>query len=458
MKEKDLSISRNESRLGSDPMFPLILRMALPSVAAQLINLLYSIVDRIFIGHIEGIGTNALAGVGVTGSVIILITAFSAIVGMGGAPLAAIALGRGDREHASYIMGNGFAMLIAFAVLLSSVTYTFMEPILTFTGASINTIGYASEYLSIYLLGTLFVMISMGLNSFITVQGRPGIAMWSVVIGAIVNILLDYIFIFIFDMGVKGAAYATVISQACSAAWVLGFLTSKRASLVLDVRHMKFQSKTVLPIIALGLSPFVMSSTEALVGFVLNGSLKAYGDIHISSMAVIQSALLVASIPLTGFAQGFTPIVSYNYGAGNGARIKECFKISFLIMSIFNFVLILSMILFPHLVASVFTSDEVLIEMVESVLPIFFLGMTLFGMQRACQSMFIALSQAKISIFIALLRKIILLIPLALILPIKLGCMGIYWAEAISDATAAICCITIFSIVFPRILSNLDQK
>ncbi|MFI3290118.1 MAG: MATE family efflux transporter [Rikenellaceae bacterium] len=444
-------MSRNRAQLGSDPMLPLIFKMSLPSVAAQLINLLYSIVDRIFIGHIEGIGTDALAGVGVTGSVIILITAFSAIVGMGGAPLAAIALGGGDHQKASNILGNGVSMLILFSVALSIITYLFMEPILLFTGASTATLGYATDYLSVYLWGTLFVLIAVGLNSFIAVQGRPGIAMWSVVIGAVVNIILDYIFIFECQMGVRGAAYATVISQGCSAAFTICFLTSKVATLSIKLSSMRPRSGILLPILALGVSPFVMSSTEALVGFVLNGSLKHYGDIHISSMAVIQSALLIASIPLTGFAQGFTPIVSYNYGAKNHDRVRECFRYSLLIMGLFNFVLILSMILFPRLIASLFTNDEELIDMVQKSLPVFFLGMTLFGMQRTCQSMFIALGQAKISIFIALLRKIILLIPLALILPIKMGVMGIYWAEAISDGTAAICCMVIFAIAFPRI-------
>ncbi|MFI3268167.1 MAG: MATE family efflux transporter [Rikenellaceae bacterium] len=451
-------MQNRESRLGTELMLPLLLRMALPSVAAQLINLLYSIIDRIFIGHIDGIGTNALAGVGVTGSVIILITAFSAIVGMGGAPLAAIALGRGNRDEAGYIMGNGFSMLVVFSVMLSLLTYLFMEPILLFTGASEATLGYATDYLSIYLFGTLFVLISVGLNSFITVQGRPGIAMWSVIIGAIINIVLDYVFIFNLNLGVKGAAYATVISQGCSAVWVIYFLTSKKASLPLKKVFMRFRTKVVLSILALGMSPFVMASTEALVGFVLNGSLKHYGDIHISTMAVIQSALLMTSIPLTGFAQGFTPIASYNYGAGNTGRVKQCFKISLMIMGAFNFLLILSMILFPRVVASIFTNDIELIDMVQRTLPIFLLGMTLFGLQRTCQSMFIALGQAKISIFIAVLRKLILLIPLALILPAKMGVMGIYWAEAISDATAAICCFTIFMIVFPKIMARREAE
>ena len=265
--------NKYEERLGTERMLPLVFKMALPAVAAQFVNLLYSIVDRIYIGHIPGIGTDALAGVGVTTSLIILISSFSAIVGGGGAPLAAIALGQGDRVRAGKILGNGFVLLILFTLLTSVIAYTFMEPILLFTGASENTLEYAVDYLSIYLLGTIFVEISTGLNSFINAQGRPAIAMFSVLIGALLNIILDPIFIFWFDMGVKGAALATVLSQACSAVWVVSFLFSRRASLPLEKRYMGLDRKIILSILALGVSPFIMASTESLVGFVLNLSL-----------------------------------------------------------------------------------------------------------------------------------------------------------------------------------------
>ncbi|MGN0081695.1 MAG: MATE family efflux transporter, partial [Bacteroides fragilis] len=260
-----------EERLGTDRMLPLVFRMALPAVIAQIVNLLYNIVDRIYIGHIPGIGTQALAGIGVAGSLIILISAFSAIVAGGGAPLAAIALGQGNRTHAGKILGNGFVLLLFFTLLTSGLSYLFMEPILLFTGASEQTLGYATAYLSIYLIGTLFVEVSVGLNTFINTQGRPGIAMLSIVIGALLNILLDPLFIFVFDWGVKGAALATIISQACSAGWVLFFLTSRRASLRLEPRYMRLDRKVVGAILALGASPFIMASTESLVGFVLNG-------------------------------------------------------------------------------------------------------------------------------------------------------------------------------------------
>ncbi len=419
-----------EERLGTDRMLPLIFRMALPAIVAQMVNLLYNIVDRIYIGHIPGIGTPALAGIGVAGSIIILISAFSSIVA-------------------------GFILLLIFTVLTSTLAYIFMKPILLFTGASEQTLGYATDYLSIYLIGTLFVEISVGLNTFINTQGRPGIAMWSVMIGAFLNIMLDPLFIFGFNMGVKGAALATIISQAGSAIWVLSFLTSSRASLRLEKQYMKPDRKVIGATLALGISPFIMASTESLVGFVLNGMLKTFGDIYVSALTVMQSSMLFVSVPLTGFALGFVPIVSYNYGHGNKERVKECFRIVVTFMFLFNFVLMLLMILFPSVIASAFTSDEELIQTVKQVMPVFLAGMTIFGLQRACQNMFVALGQAKISIFIALLRKVILLVPLALIFPHFMGMIGVYAAEGISDAAAAICCTIIFFIQFPKILNRI---
>ena len=450
--------NRYEERLGTDRILPLVFKMALPAVAAQLVNLLYNIVDRIYIGHIPHIGTDALAGIGVTGAIIILISSFSAIVGAGGSPLAAIALGQGDRVRAGRILGNGFVLLLIFTVLTSGLTYLFMEPILRFTGASDHTIGYAMDYLSIYLLGTLFVEVSVGLNPFINTQGRPTIAMYSVLIGALLNIILDPLFIFTFQMGVKGAALATILSQACSAIWVLSFLTSSRASLRLERKYMKLNWNVILSILALGVSPFIMASTESLVGFVLNGSLKYFGDIYVSALAIMQSAMLIVSVPLTGFAQGFVPIVSYNYGHLNKERVKSCFKIVLIFMFSFNLILILAMILFPEILATAFTNDPQLIVVVEQFMPIFLAGMTIFGLQRACQNMFVALGQAKVSVFIALLRKVFLLIPLALILPHFMGVTGVFAAEAFSDATAAICCTLIFSLQFPKILKRMKEN
>ena len=441
-----------EERLGRDPVLPLILKMAMPAVAAQFINLLYNIVDRIYIGHIDLIGTDALAGVGVTSSIILLITAFSSIVGAGGAPLAAIALGRDDRRRAGAILGNGFVLLLIFTVFITSLTYFYMDEILIFSGASSRTVSYASDYLSIYMIGTLFVLIATGLNTFISCQGRPAVAMWSVVIGAALNIVLDPLFIFVLDWGVRGAAAATVISQAVSAVWILHFLLSDEATLKLEKKALVIDFKVTLSIVGLCMSHFVMASTESLVALVLNSNLKEFGDIYVSALAVMMTAVQFVSVPMVGFAQGFVPVISYNYGRGKDDRVRQGCRISVLFMFLFNFMIILLMVLFPKIVASIFSNDRALIQTVGKHMPLFLAGMTIFGLQRAFQNIFVALGQAKISIFIALLRKVILLVPLAILLPEFMGVKGIFAAEAISDATAAICCTLLFCYFFPRIL------
>lgn len=446
---------RSDEKLGSERMLPLVFKMALPSVAAQLVNLLYSIVDKIYIGHIEGIGDKALAGVGITTSVILFISAFASLVGGGGSPLAAIALGRGDRVEAKRIMNNGFTMLLFFALICTAVPYIIMEPALRLAGAEADTLPYATDYLSVYLIGTVFVLISTGLNTFINCQGRPGVAMLSVVIGAVLNTVLDPIFIFGFGLGVKGAAIATVISQAVSAAWVLSFLFSKRADLRLDFKAMTPHLATIGKIAALGISPFVMASTESLVGFALNGQLRTYGDtLHVAALAVMQSAMQIVSIPLAGFGQGIIPIMSYNYGHGKPDRVKECFKITLSVMFSVNLVGILFMILFPGTVGRTFTDAAGVVDIVKQYMPIFLAGMSIFGLQRTCQNTFVALGQAKVSLFIALLRKVILLVPLAYILPAFMGVTGVYTAEAVADATAAILCTVIFILTFAKILQK----
>ena len=446
---------RSDERLGTEKMLPLIFKMALPAVAAQLVNLLYGVIDRIYIGHIEGVGGEALAGVGITTSVLILVAAFAQLVGVGGSPLAAIQLGKGNREQAGRILNNGFVMLLFFALVCSTVPFLWMDEILRLAGAEADTLPYARDYLSIYLLGTVFVMIATGLNMFINCQGRPGVAMLSVVIGAVLNTALDPLFIFGFDLGVKGAAIATVISQAVSAAWVLGFLFSKKAQLRLELRYMRPSLSVIGAISALGISPFVMASTESLVGFTLNGQLRTYGStVHVAALAVMQSAMQIVSIPLSGFSQGVIPVLSYNYGHGKPDRVKECFRISLAVVFTFNLVGMLFMILCPRLIGATFTDDADVIGIVRQYMPLFLAGMTIFGLQRTCQNTFVALGQAKISLFIALLRKVILLVPLAYILPLAMGVTGVYAAEAIADATAAIICTAIFAVVFGKILSK----
>lgn len=445
-----------EQRLGTDKMLPLVFKMALPTVAAQFVNLLYNIVDRIFIGHIPNVGTDALAGVGITNSIIILISGFANFVGAGAAPLASIALEKGDRKRAGKMLGNGFSMLIFFTCLTASGVYIFMEPFLRAIGASNNTLVYAESYLSVYLIGTFFVEITIGLMPFINVQGRPAVAMATVIAGAVLNIALDPLFIFVFNMGVKGAALATVISQFVSAAMILWFLFSKNASLKIEPKYMRPDLKIIGAILALGVSPFVMAITESFIGFVLNAGLSKFGDIYVSALTVMQSAMQFVSVPLSGFGQGVVPILSYNYGHKNISRVKSCAKIMISVMFSVNLVLTLLTMIFSKPVASLFTDNPGLIAVVGKLMPVFLAGMTIFGLQRACQNTFVSLGQAKISLFIALLRKVFLLIPLALIFPLFMGVIGIYTAEAAADAAAATICTAIFIVKFPKILKKRE--
>lgn len=458
MKTKNQSKEQTsmQEQFGTAPMFPLIMKMALPAVAAQLVNLLYSIVDRIFVGRIPGEGTLALAGVGIVNTPIILITAFAMLSGGGAAPLASIALGKKDGERAQRILGNCFFLLVVFAICLAAIGYLFMRPILYAVGASEDTIGFALSYFSIYLAGTFFVMVNTGLSSFLNVQGKPVRAMVSVLVGAALNIGLDPVFMFGLGMGVAGAALATVLSQAVSAFLILSYLLSDRAALRIRRRDLRPDREILKSIFALGVSPFVMSSTESLVGFVLNSGLRSFGDIYVSALTIMQTAMQIVSIPLQGFTQGSNPVISYNYGRNDADRVKKGAKAVFGVMFIWNLALTLFFILCPGPVASLFTGDPALISCVEQVMPVFLLGMTIFGAQRASQNMFVSMNQPKVSLFIALLRKVILLVPLALILPKFFGVMGIFAAEAIADGTAAICCILIFAVRFPKILSAMS--
>lgn len=442
-----------EDRLGSAPTGRLIFSMALPAVIAQVVNLLYNIVDRIYIGHIRGIGTDALAGVGICSTLIILITAFAMFAGGGGAPLASMALGKGNREEAERLLGNGVTLDIIFSVCLMTFIGIFMRPILIKTGGSENTIGYAISYMSVYLAGTFFVMISTGITMFINAQGQAGRAMFSTLLGAACNIALDPVFIFVFGLGVRGAAIATVLSQAASAIYVLRFLTSEKATLRLRISAMRPDGKTIRKMMALGVSPFIMASTESVIGFVLNGSLVVYGDIYVSALAVLQSCMQFIGVPLSGFSQGCSPVIAYNFGARKNDRVKEAVRISAVVNLGYSVALVSLMVLFPGAWARIFTKDAGLIEVVKTTMPVFICGMSIFGLQRAFQNTFVALGEAKISMFIAFLRKIFLLVPLALILPRFWGVMGIFRAEAIADITAASCCCLIFAIRFPRILT-----
>lgn len=428
-----------DEKLGTEPLGKLIISMALPSVAAQLVNVIYNMVDRIYIGHIPGAGAQALTGLGISLPVILLIQAFSSLAGMGGAPQASIQLGRGDRDRAEKILGNSVAMLAAFAVVLTAGFYLFKTPLLYLFGASDATIIYAQDYLNIYLAGTVFVMAYQGLNMYISCQGHARTAMVSVLIGAVLNIGLDPLFIFGLGMGIQGAALATIISQGVSAVWVVSFLLSKRTGLHIRRKNIRPDGKIIGAIAALGISPFVMQSTESLINIVLNSSLRNYGgDLYVGALTIMQSVLQLIVIPVQGFSQGVQPIISYNFGAGKIARVKKTFQTSLSAIWACGFVFTGIVMLFPGFFSGLFTSDAQLLRLTEAKMPLFLAGLLIFGIQMTCQSTFMGLGRAKISLFIALWRKVILLIPLALILPRFMGVDGVYWAEPLADGISAV--------------------
>lgn len=447
--------TKSDNKLGTEKIGKLVFSLALPAVIAQMVNVLYNIVDRMYIGHIPKIGSTALTGLGVCFPILMLISAFSAFVGSGGAPLASIQLGKGNKKEAEKILGNGVTMLLAFSLILTFGFMIFKEPLLYAFGASDKTFTYANQYLTIYLLGTIFVQAAIGLNTFITCQGQAKVAMFSVLIGAIINIVLDPIFIFVFDLGVRGAALATIISQGCSAIWVVAFLVSKRSSLRIKLSNLKPNWKIIGAIAALGVSPFIMQATESLINIVFNSGLKHYGgDVYVGSMTILQSVMQLFVLPTQGITMGTQPIISYNYGAKNHQRIKDAFKYTLIVTVIITIMATISVALFPQVFARMFTSDQELIALVVKVLPIFMAGIWIFGVQMACQSAFMGMGQAKISLFLALLRKVILLIPLAIILPRFTGVMGIYYAEPIADILAAITTGTLFALSFKKILAR----
>lgn len=451
--------STQDERLGNEPIGRLIFSMAVPAVAAQLINVLYNIVDRIYIGHISGYGDMALTGVGVTFPILMMISAFSAFAGMGGAPLASIQLGKHNYEGAEDILGNSAGLLVIFSIILTVGFSIFKTPVLYAFGASDNIIMYAEEYITIYLVGTIFVQFAVGLNTFISGQGQAKTAMLSVVIGAVINIILDPVFIFALDMGVRGAALATIISQAVSAVWVVRFLTSKKSVVKLRVKKMLLKPDIVKKVASLGVSPFIMQSTESFVNITLNSGLQTYGgDMYVGTMSIMTSVMQLIVIPIQGISQGVQPIISYNYGSGNGERVKEAFKKMIIICFAGTLILAGIAVLFPGIYAGLFTNNDKLIKLTCQVMPVYFFGITIFGIQTACQSTFLALGQAKVSLFIALLRKVILLIPLAIILPKFMGVMGIYRAEPIADIISVITTSVLFTFTFKKILINMRKN
>lgn len=435
----------------------LLAQLAIPAVVAQVINLLYNIVDRIYIGHIPEVGADALTGAGLFMPILMLINAFAMLAGSGGAPRAAIAMGKQENKNAERIMGNCFSLLLMLSVVLTAVFYIFAPDLLRMFGASDTTLPYAVDYSQIYILGTLFVLIVMGMNPFITTQGFAKISMLTTVIGAVINIVLDPIFIFGFDMGVKGAAIATVLSQAVGAVWIICFLTGKKTILRLKKEDLKLEKKVILPCLALGISSFVMLATESILSVSFTASLSKYGgDIAVGAMTIITSVCQLVVLPLQGICQGGQPIISYNFGAHNDQRVKEAFKTQFIVCATFATLCWGIILVIPQAFTSMFTNDIALAEYAAWALRIYMSGIFAFGLQIACQQSFMALGQAKVSLFLACLRKIILLIPLIFILPMLFEdkVFGVFLAEPVSDIIAAAVTTTMFFTQFKKILEK----
>lgn len=446
----------NKEKLGTMPLGRLMFQLAVPTVFAQIVNLLYNLVDRIYVGRIPGEGPMALAGLGVTFPVIMLISAFAALVGQGGAPRASICMGQKDMEGAERILGSSTAFLIVLSLALSVVFMAVKEPLLLMFGASETTIPYANEYLGIYLLGTIAVQIALGLNQFVTCQGFARTGMMTVLIGAVLNIILDPILIFGFDMGVSGAAVATVFSQAVSAFWVFWFLCSKKSIIRIRRKYLRLDKKALGPVLLLGVSPFIMQATECLVQLTFNTGMQTYGnDYYVGAMTVIFSLSQMIFLPVQGISQGAAPIISYNFGAGNIKRVKDAFRLLLICALLFTLVSAGLFVLVPGVFVALFSSDPQIQEIASFGMRIYFAGFTIFGAQLACQQTFLALGEAKISMFLALLRKVILLIPLALLLPkLGLGTTGLFLAEPISDVLAVAATVTMFRLNIGRILKR----
>ena len=443
--------------MGTGSIKKLMVQMAVPALVGQVINLLYNIVDRIYIGHIPEIGGTALTGVGLFTPILMLITAFAMLAGAGGAPRAAIAMGKGDQDAAEKIMGNCFTVLMILAVVLTGVFYFAAPTLLRWFGASDATLPYAVTYGRIYILGSVFVLTVMGMNTFITTQGFAKISMLTTVIGAVINIILDPIFIFLFDMGVSGAALATVLSQAVSAVWILRFLTGKQTILKLRPANMKLVSKVILPCLGLGISSFVMVSTESILSISFTSSLSRYGgDVAVGAMTVLTSINQLITMPLSGICQGGQPLISYNYGARKLDRVKEAFFCQFSVCVAYTTIFWAALMLFPNIFAGIFTNDAALVDYTAWALRIFLACGFSVGFQISCQQAFMALGQAKISLVMALLRKVILLIPLIFILPLffENKALAVFLAEPVSDIIAAAVTTIAFFTFFRKLMKE----
>ena len=453
--------TKNNAFLGTDPIGKLLFRLAIPTITAQLINMLYNVVDRVYIGHMGETGDLALTGVGVCMPLILIISAFAALVSAGGAPRASIFMGQGDVDSAERTMGSCFILQCIISALLTAVMLVFHRPLLLAFGASENTIGYAADYMQIYSIGTIFVQLTLGMNSYITAQGFAKMGMLTVIIGAVINIALDPLFIFAFNMGVRGAALATVISQAISCAWVIIFLSGKNSILKLKKSTIKLDMRLALPCVALGLAPFIMQSSESVISFCFNSSLQTFGgDIAVGAMTILTSVMQFAMLPLQGLAQGAMPIISYNFGARNKDRVKGVFKLLLTSSLVYSLTLWAFVMIFPRVFASIFTSDTALLDFTESALRIYCGVLGIFGIQIACQMTFVSLGKALSSMIVAIMRKFVLLLPLIYIIPTFFEgadkTTGVYLAEPIADILAVSFTAILFAVQFKRALKELD--
>lgn len=445
--------------LGKEPIGKLLRSLAIPTITAQLINMLYNIVDRIYIGHIPESGALALTGVGVCMPLIMIVSAFAALVGSGGAPRASIHMGKQDYDQAEKILGNCFMLQVVISAILTAVLFLFNRKFLLAFGASENTIEYAVSYMNIYSLGTIFVELTLGMNMFITAQGFAKTGMLSVLIGAVCNIVLDPVFIFGMHMGVRGAALATVLSQACSTIWVLAFLTGKKTRLKIRLRNMGLTPSVILPCVALGAATFVMQSSESIISICFNSSLLKYGgDIAVGAMTILTSAMQFAMLPLQGLGQGAQPIISYNYGARNAERVKGAFQLLLKVSLIYSTLIWLFVQVVPQAFAGMFTSDAELLAFTSRALRIYMACVFMFGIQIACQMAFTSIGFAKESIIVAVTRKFILLLPLIYILPHVLTgnqTFAVYTAEPVADFLAVTFTALLFRRQFKKALSSL---
>ena len=452
-------MAKDNSFLGTEPVGKLLLRLSVPTITAQLINMLYNVVDRIFIGHIRNVGDMALTGVGVCMPLIMIVSAFSSLCCSGGSPRASIFMGQGDDESAENTMGSCFTLQVIVSLLLTVFLLIWQEDLLWAFGASENTISYAVDYMKIYALGTIFVQLTLGMNYYITAQGYSKTAMKTVLIGAACNIVLDPIFIYAFGLGVKGAALATIISQAISCAWVLFFLTGKNTKLRLHSSSIVIRPKLLLPCLALGISPFVMQSSESVISICFNASLLKYGsDIAVGAMTILASVMQFAMLPLQGLAQGAGPITSYNFGAHNAARVKESFRLLLKCSLIYSMALWALIMVFPRLFASIFTPNPALLEFTAGALRIYCAVLGIFGLQIACQMTFLALGNAKSSITVAVVRKFVLLLPLIYLMPQLMAdkTMAVYAAEPVADILAVSFTAILFRRQFKKIMRELE--